>query len=102
MNLKDLTKITLSRLNIRNPFNKMFEAIEFESTAYCNRKCNYCPNVDYERFGSEENFLMKEEIFENLLSQLVDLNFKGMISPHLYGEPMSDHRLLNWVKKNKK
>lgn len=102
MNLKDLTKITLSRLNIRNPFNKMFEAIEFESTAYCNRKCNYCPNVDYERFGSEENFLMKEEIFENLLSQLVDLNFKGMISPHLYGEPMSDHRLLDWVKRIRK
>ena len=99
MNLKDITKLGLSRLNIRNPFNKIFEAIEFESTAYCNRKCNYCPNVDYERFGDDENFLMKEEVFDSLLNQLVDLKFKGMISPHLYGEPMSDHRLLDWIKR---
>ena len=53
MNLKDLTKITLSRLNIRNPFNKMFEAIEVKVQLTVG---NYCPNVDYERFGSEENF----------------------------------------------
>ena len=40
-NSKDLLKITLSRLGLRNPFNKMFKVIEFETTAYCNRKCNY-------------------------------------------------------------
>ena len=97
-NLKDIIKISLSRTNIRNPFNKLFNAIEFETTAYCNRKCDYCPNVEFERFGEKDNFLMKEEIFETLVNQLEDLKFNGMISPHLYGEPMSDPRLLEWTK----
>lgn len=98
LNIKDIVKLTLSRSGLRNPFNKMFEALEFETTAYCNRKCDYCPNVDFERFGEKENFLMKDEVFETLVNQLEDLKFKGMISPHLYGEPMSDYRLLEWVK----
>jgi len=100
MNLspKDFLKITLSRLGLRNPFNKVFKVIEFETTSYCNRKCDYCPNVDFERFGEEDGFFMKEEVFKRLISQLVELNFNGLISPHLYGEPMSDYRMLDWSK----
>ena len=98
LNFKDIIKIFLSRSGLRDPFNKLFSEIEFESTAYCNRKCNYCPNVEYERFGADENFLMKQEVFETLINQLVDLRFTGLISPHLYGEPLSDHRILSWSK----
>jgi GTP 3',8-cyclase len=96
--LKDIAKLVLSRSNLRNPFNDIFSEIEFESTAYCNRKCVYCPNVDYERFGEDDHFLMKEEVFKKLISQLKDLNFQGLISPHLYGEPMSDPRMPSWIK----
>ena len=39
---------------------------------------------------------MKNEIFYELIDQLVELKFSGLISPHLYGEPMSDHRMLDW------
>ena len=98
LNLKDFVKIGLSRFGLRNPFNKMFQVIEFETTSYCNRKCDYCPNVDFERFGDEESFFMKETVFKTLIQQLSELNFSGMISPHLYGEPMSDHRMLSWSK----
>ena len=59
LGFKDIIKIFFSRSGLRNPFNKIFSEIEFESTAYCNRKCNYCPNVEFERFGDDENFLMK-------------------------------------------
>ena len=102
LNLKDILKITLSRSGIRNPFNKMFNEIEFETTSYCNRKCNYCPNIEFERFGEDENFLMKQEVFETLIDQLMDLKFNGLISPHLYGEPLSDHRMLSWAENIKK
>ena len=102
LNLKDISKIILSRSGIRNPFNKMFKELEFETTSYCNRKCDYCPNVELERFGDDENFLMKQEVFETLIEQLVDLKFSGLISPHLYGEPLSDHRMLSWAKYIKK
>jgi radical SAM protein with 4Fe4S-binding SPASM domain len=98
MNFKDLVKIALSRSGIRNPFKSMFKVLEFETTAYCNRKCNYCPNVEFERFGEDENFLMSEKVFETLIGHLVDLKFNGLISPHLYGEPLSDHRMLDWVR----
>lgn len=96
--IKDSLKLFTSNIGLRNPFNKLFKEIEFESTAYCNRKCSYCPNVDFERFGETDNFLMKEEVFKTLISQLKDLGFSGLISPHLYGEPMSDYRLPAWIK----
>ena len=98
MNLKDVAKLTLSNIGLRNPFNQIFKEIEFETTAYCNRKCTYCPNVDYERFAEDSNFLMKEDVFKALIFQLKDMDFQGMISPHLYGEPMSDPRMANWIK----
>jgi len=86
-----------ARLRMINPFRSLFKEIEFETLAYCNRKCNYCPNVDYERFGAEENFFMKEDVFITLIDQLVDLEFEGELAPHLYGEPMADPRLAKWV-----
>jgi len=95
---KDYIKLILSRTGLRNPFNKTFKVIEFETTSYCNRKCDYCPNVEFERFGDEDDFFMKEEVFKTLISQLAKLNFNGLISPHLYGEPMSDYRMLDWSK----
>lgn len=98
LNLKDILKIGLSRTGLRNPFNNMFKVIEFETTSYCNRKCEYCPNVDFERFGDDESFFMKEKVFKTLIDQLSEVNFNGLISPHLYGEPMSDHRMLSWSK----
>lgn len=97
-NYRDYIKLILSNLGLRNPFNEVFKEIEFETTAYCNRKCNYCPNVDFERFGEVENFLMSEDVFKTLILQLKELDFSGLISPHLYGEPMSDQRLPGWIK----
>jgi len=103
LNIKDYVKLALSRTGLRNPFKNVFKVIEFETTSYCNRKCDYCPNVDFERFGDDDSFFMKENVFKTLIDQLVELNFDGLISPHLYGEPMSDHRMLSWsehIKKN--
>jgi len=97
LNFKDVVKLSLSRMGLRNPLGKMFNVIEFETTTYCNRKCNYCPNVDFERFADNNHFLMKEEVFETLIGQLKDLNFQGLISPHLYGEPLTDPRMLSWT-----
>ena len=45
---------------------------------------------------------MKEEVFVTLIDQLKNMNFKGLIAPHLYGEPMSDPRLNRWIKHIKK
>ena len=45
---KDTIKKSLARMEIMNPFRTIFKEVEFETLAYCNRKCEYCPNVDWE------------------------------------------------------
>ncbi|MBF0541171.1 MAG: SPASM domain-containing protein [Nitrospirae bacterium] len=87
----------LAKTNIINPFNKPFNNIEFETTNYCNRKCVYCPNSKYDRTALFGNKFMSQEIFDKLVSDLKEMDFKGIISPHLYGEPLTDKRLPRWT-----
>jgi len=94
--IKDYIKTFLARTELRNPFSTLFTEIEFETNSYCNRKCSYCPNVKWERFGDESGFFMKEVVFKELISQLKDVEFQGQIAPHLYNEPLSDPRLV-WM-----
>lgn len=98
---RPLKKI-LAQLGFLNPFREPFKEIEFETTTFCNRKCVYCPNSKYERTGSEDGRYMKEEVFEKLLSDLSDIDFRGLIAPHLYGEPLTDPRLVSWISKIRK
>lgn len=100
--LKVVIKKTSAKLDLLNPFRNLFKEIEFETTSYCNRKCVYCPNSKYDRVGSEDGKYMKEEVFNKLLNDLSDIGFQGLIAPHLYGEPLTDPRLVNWVSKIRK
>ena len=50
---KNVVKQILSNTEVINPFRNLFKEIEFETLTYCNRKCFYCPNIDFERFGEE-------------------------------------------------
>src|SRR3972149_4614439 len=97
-----LLKKILAQLGFLNPFREPFKEIEFETTTFCNRKCEYCPNSKHERTGSEDGRYMKEEVFEKLLSDLSDIDFRGLIAPHLYGEPLTDPRLVSWISKIRK
>jgi radical SAM protein with 4Fe4S-binding SPASM domain len=95
--LKEKVKKTLSQLNIIDPFRKPFKLVEFETSTFCNRKCIYCPDSKYQRVGDEDGKFMREVVFEKLIKDLSEMNFKGLIAPHLYGEPLTDPRLTNWI-----
>ncbi len=95
--VKRIIKKAIATTGLETPLKTIFSELEFETTSYCNRKCDYCPNVDYERFGAEEKFFMAESTFLNLVCQLKKLDFKGQISPHLYGEPLIDPRIYEWI-----
>jgi radical SAM protein with 4Fe4S-binding SPASM domain len=41
---------------------------------------------------------MPVEIFQKILDDLAEINFRGVIAPNLYGEPLLDKRLLYLVK----
>jgi len=66
--------------------------IEIEVFSRCNRKCNWCPNVAFDRFT--ENIPMSEDCYLQLLNDLKESNFKGQISFSRYNEPFQDHIML--------
>lgn len=66
--------------------------IEIEVFSRCNRKCNWCPNVAFDRFSKD--IPMGEECYLNLLNDLKKANFTGHISFSRYNEPTQNHVLL--------
>lgn len=59
--------------------------VEIEINHHCNRACSYCPNSVAER---KEKGEMDPELFEKLMIQLAEVNYKGSISYEFYNEPM--------------
>jgi len=75
-----------------------FSYIEFQTITTCNRKCSFCPVS----FNPQEDKLMSMELIEKLLAELKSINYSGWISPHLYGEPLLDKRLVEIVSRIRK
>ncbi len=69
-------------------------AVEIETTTICNRKCSYCPNYTVGRPPR----LMEENTFYKIIDSLKKYNFQGRISPHFYGEPLTDSRLEMFIR----
>jgi len=74
-----------------------FKEIEVETISFCNRKCSYCPNVSLDRFNSEGSVLMDNNLLDEIFEQLNSIKFKGIFSPHMYGEPLLDPRIVNII-----
>lgn len=67
----------------------VFTQIEIETNTNCNRKCRICPRHKHER----EVGLMPEALYSRILDQLVEIDFRGRVSPVFYNEPLMDPRL---------
>ena len=71
-----------------------FSTISIETTTYCNRSCHYCPNsTDLARPAQK----MDEQLFREIIDSLARHNYKGIINPHFYGEPLTDDRICTFV-----
>lgn len=77
-----------------NPFNYP-QSLSIETTTYCNLRCSYCPNSTIGRPVE----LMDEGMFYRIIDSLAEYlpDYKGSISPHFYGEPLTDNRLERFV-----
>lgn len=71
-----------------------FHSISLEISTYCNRKCDYCPNKDYET--PKES--MSWEIFKHVVEELKKINYTGIFQYHLFNEPLFDDRLVEFSK----
>ncbi len=68
--------------------------VEVEINSQCNRHCSYCPNFQLSRKSSK---LMPLDVFKNLLFQLAELSFEGILSFHFYNEPLLHPQIVYWV-----
>jgi radical SAM protein with 4Fe4S-binding SPASM domain len=76
----------------------LFNSVEIERTSICNRKCSFCPVA----YDNSQKVIMSDEIFNKIMTELKELNFKGEIAFAGYGEPLLDKKLEEKVEKIKK
>lgn len=80
----------------------LFRVIEIELNTACNRSCPYCPNSLFDKGALNKNKKIKWALFKKIIDELAELEFKGRISPHFYGEPLLNNDLekfLLYIKK---
>lgn len=65
-----------------------FSDINIEINTNCNRRCTYCPNSISDRGMSKNSRHMDPAIYKKLIDELAQINYRGRISPHLFGEPL--------------
>jgi radical SAM protein with 4Fe4S-binding SPASM domain len=75
----------------------MFWAVEIQTSTKCNRRCWYCPSSFH-----ADNQLLSIKTYKKIIDDLKSLRFIGRVSPSLYGEPLLDKRLPDFIKYTRK
>lgn len=88
------SEMTYSKEQLNQVFCKFVNVIYMELSSYCNRKCVYCPIATQPREQRE----MSDDIFDTIISELVEIDFRNTISISLYNEPLADERLVDKIK----
>ncbi len=72
----------------RQLFRTNVHYVEFETHSYCNRRCGYCPNVAGDRLGPNQR--VDDALFDRVIGDLREIDFRGIIVLSNYNEPLSD------------
>ncbi|MBI5740391.1 MAG: SPASM domain-containing protein [Nitrospirae bacterium] len=70
----------------------MFDSTNIETYGHCNRSCAFCFNN--ERFPKRKKGVMPEELWRKIIDELSEMKYSGRISPHFFGEPLMDKRII--------
>ncbi len=84
----------------RKFFKEELMSVEFETHAYCNRTCYFCPNSFLDRRNKTQ--LMSEKVFFNILNELAAIDFSGQIKMQRYNEPLSNEIIFERVAQTRK
>ena len=79
----------------KNYFSDLVEVINLETSSSCNRKCTYCPVSVVDRTSK---FLIDNELFKRILSDLSTIKYSKNITLNLYNEPLMDAQFVSKVK----
>ena len=73
---------------------EMPRKVSVETSAFCNRKCPWCPQHDLPR----EQHLLPMELFEKVVRELAEVGYDSSFGLHLFNEPLFDERLVDLVR----
>lgn len=90
-------RIVAGRNRLKYGTSDFFNDLNIEINTSCNRRCSYCPNSVLERGLINNEQLMDAALFRKVIDDLAEIDWDGRISPHFYGEPLLDKRLLEFV-----
>jgi radical SAM protein with 4Fe4S-binding SPASM domain len=68
--------------------------LAIEINEACNRKCAWCPNSE----NSRKNNFLDEDVFYNIIDQMVKMKFIGRVTFNQYNEPLLDKRLPKFIR----
>jgi len=66
--------------------------VELELYSQCNRQCGFCPNKYIDRHS--DNKEMTDEVFHKVIDELVNAEYKGVLSFSRYNEPFMHPEIL--------
>jgi hypothetical protein len=95
---RDHFRHDLTRADALELFKKSVELIEYETTAYCNRVCSFCPNSFLDRRTVRE---MPEDVWRKILLNLNEVDYDGTVVWSRYAEATSEERLPDRVRQVK-
>ena len=79
----------------RELFAQTVGRVEVETHSYCNRRCDYCPNVVGDRLGP--NVRIKPAIWDKLLRDLAEVGYSRFLVLNSYNEPLYDRAILDRI-----
>lgn len=65
--------------------------VEIETSRYCNRQCEWCPNHPLQNRTAQE--LLPWKCLERVVHSLSNVQYSGWLAFHNYNEPLSNPRL---------
>lgn len=89
---EDVFQSATTRDSAKTVFAKSVSRVEVETHSFCNRRCNYCPNVVGDRLG--QNKQMHLDHWKMILSDLAEIDFSGNFVFTSYNEPLADRSIL--------
>jgi 2-deoxy-scyllo-inosamine dehydrogenase (SAM-dependent) len=84
-----------NRAEAKELFRRSVERVEVETHSYCNRRCDYCPNVVGDRLGDNKH--IPNDIWTLLLSNLREIDYSSNIVFNSYNEPLADRSILQRI-----
>jgi len=89
----DVFEAQASRDAARDLFARSVQRVEVETHSFCNRRCNYCPNVVGDRLG--DNKQMRPEHWQMIIGNLAEIGYSHNLVFQSYNEPLADRAILD-------